>query len=148
MDRFFRGFIAGVVGGLIMNAWSLFSFHILHFTDRRYLDWASAVLYGHLPSSTFEAVYALIIQILWVGLLGILFAFLVPTITSRGYLLKGLIYGLSIGFLIYAIPTLLQMPELAETPVKTTVSDHIGGFIWGLTMAYTLHRMDTTPLRG
>jgi len=93
MDRFFRGFIAGVIGGLAMNTWSLVSFHILNFTDRRFLDWAAVILYGHLPNTIFQAVYAQLIQLLWVGLLGIVFAFLIPTVTSRGYLIKGLYHG-------------------------------------------------------
>jgi uncharacterized membrane protein YagU involved in acid resistance len=147
MDRFFRGFIAGISGGLAMNVWSFFSYYVLNFTDKRFLDWTSVILYGHLPNSVLEAVYALLIQILWVGLLGILFAYLVPVITSRGYLLKGAIYGLLMGFIIYAVTTVYKVPNLTTFNLATVFSNHIGGLIWGLTMAYVLYRLDTTPLR-
>jgi len=146
MDRFFRGFIAGIGGGIVMNVWSLFSYHVLNFSDRRYLDWTSAILFGHLPRSVPEAAYALVIQILWVGLLGILFAYLVPAITSRGYLFKGAIYGLLLGFIIYAVTTIFRLPDLTSFNLATVMSNHFGGLIWGLTMAYVLHRLDTTPL--
>lgn len=46
MDRFYRGVIAGTVGGIIMNIWDLFSYYVLDFADLRYLDWA-AVLRWH-----------------------------------------------------------------------------------------------------
>ncbi|KJS14280.1 MAG: hypothetical protein VR67_00600 [Peptococcaceae bacterium BRH_c8a] len=148
MDRFYRGFVAGVVGGLAMNVWSLFSYYILNFSERRFLDWASMIIYGSLPTSTFQIVYAQIIQLLWVGLLGIIFALLIPAITSRFYLGKGVIYGLMSGFIIYAITTLFRIPNLVIFSTTTVLSNHIGGIIWGLTMAYVLRRLDTTPLRN
>jgi len=148
MDRFYRGFVAGVVGGLAMNVWSLFSYYILNFSEQRFLDWASMIIYGSLPTSTFQIVYAQIIQLLWVGLLGIIFALLIPAITSRFYLGKGVIYGLMSGFIIYAITTLFRTPNLVIFSTTTVLSNHIGGIIWGLTMAYVLRRLDTTPLRN
>jgi len=148
MDRFYRGFVAGVVGGLAMNVWSLFSYYILNFSERRFLDWASMIIYGSLPTSTFQIVYAQIIQLLWVGLLGIIFALLIPAITSRFYLGKGVIYGLMSGFIIYAITTLFRIPNLVIFSTTTVLSNHIGGIIWGLTMAYVLRLLDTTPLRN
>lgn len=147
MDRFYRGFIAGSLGGVAMNIWSLFSYHFLHFTKLRYLDWASIFLYGHLPVSTLQAVYSLVIQLLWVGFLGVIFAFLIPAVTSRGYYGKGIIYGLTVGFIVYAIPKMFKMPELTVTTTATVLSSHIGGVIWGLTMAYVLRRLDTTALK-
>jgi len=148
MDRFYRGFTAGIVGGVPMNVWSFFSYYILHFTDLRFLDWSSMIIYGHLPYNTFQTFYALIIQLLWVGLLGIIFAFLVPTITSRGYLGKGVIYGIISGLIIYGITTIFRVPNLVIFSTTTVISNHVGGIIWGLVMAYTLHKLDTTPLRG
>jgi len=148
MDRFYRGFVAGVVGGLAMNVWSLFSYYILNFSEQRFLDWASMIIYGSLPTSTFQIVYAQIIQLLWVGLLGIIFALLIPAITSRFYLGKGVIYGLMSGFIIYAITTLFRIPNLVIFSTTTVLSNHIGGIIWGLTMAYVLRLLDTTPLRN
>jgi len=148
MDRFFRGFIAGVAGGIVMNVWNFFSYYVLDFAQIRYLDWASMILYGRLPHSVLDAAYALLIQILWVGLLGIIFAYFVPVITSRGYLFKGVIFGLSLAFIIYAVTSLYKVPNLTTFSSATVISNHIGGLLWGLTMAYVLHRLDTTPLKN
>lgn len=142
MDRFFRGLVAGIIGGVVMNIWSLISFNILHFTDKRFLDWAAVMLYGQLSGGLFEEIMALMAQILFVGFLGILFAFFIPHVTSRGYILKGLFYGFITGFFIYAIPVLFKTPFLYKTDFPTAVSNLIGGLLWGLTLALTLHWFD------
>ena len=145
MDRFYRGLTASVAGGVLMNVWSFFSYHILHFSNRRFVDWISIIVYGYLPENLEQILYALLLHLLWVGFLGIIFAYLIPGITSRGYLFKGLFYGVIVGIITYGIPTLFKTPYLAVVPFKTSISNHIGGAIWGLTMAYTLRLLDSTP---
>ncbi len=39
MDRFFRGFTAGVVGGVLMQIWNFFSFHDSNFTKLCFMDY-------------------------------------------------------------------------------------------------------------
>ncbi len=149
MDRFFRGLIAGIVGGVAMNLWTLIAVFIFNWPIVRFIDWAAIMIYGDFPRSHVEGLFSLMMQLLWVGVLGIIFAYLIPHITSRGYLLKGAVFGVVLGFLIYAIPTLLQMPLLAENSFITVLSNHIGGLIWGLTMAQTLHWLDKkSPLKS
>lgn len=142
MDRFFRGFTAGVVGGIAMNLWTLFAITVLNWEIIRFIDWAGIIIFGDLPRSFIEGLFALLMHLLWVGVLGIGFAFLIPQVTSQGYLLKGMIYGVVLGFFIYAIPTLLQTPILKETSLATVFSNHTGGAIWGLVMSQTLHVLD------
>lgn len=48
-------------------------------TNRRFLDWASVLMYGHLPLKLKETVLALIAQLLWSGFLG------VPSIIKTSY---------------------------------------------------------------
>jgi uncharacterized membrane protein len=142
MDRFFRGFIAGFVGGIAMNLWTLVALNVLNWEIIRFVDWAGVIVFGDLPRNHIQGVIALALQFLWVGTLGIIFAFLIPQVTSQAYLLKGLLFGVTVGFIIYAIPTLFQMPILAEHSTATVVSNHIGGAIWGVVMSKTLHLLD------
>ncbi len=144
MDRFYRGFTAGVAGGVIMNIWSLTSFHVLNLTTMRFLDWSAVMLYGTLPKTLGEEFYALLLQLMWSGTLGILFAFLVREyFTSQGLLGKGLIFGIISGFIIYAIPVCFGIQHLEFIPIRTAVSNHIGGAFWGITTAYTLGWLDS-----
>lgn len=142
MDRFLRGLISGVIGGVVMNIWSMTSYYFFHFSNRRFLDWAAVLIFGHLPSNIYETLLALLTQILWAGFLGILFAYFIPVITSRDYLLKGAFWGFISGFIMYALAILLNMPYFHAVSFDTVLSQMIGGILWGLTLAYTLERLD------
>ncbi|MDW7674028.1 MAG: hypothetical protein SCK28_05770 [Bacillota bacterium] len=148
MDRFHRGLIAGIAGGVIMNILSLYSFHILNFTDRRFLDWSSVVMFGHLPNNFIETIIALFAQLLWSGFLGIVFAYFIPLVTSRGYLIKGAFFGFITGFVLYGISILFKLPGFTVVSTNTVLSQSIGGVIWGLVTAYTLYLLDNRPLLG
>lgn len=145
MDRFYRGLLAGMVAGVPMNAWDLISYHLLHFSKLRYLDWASVVIYGDLPNNNLAVAFALISHIFWVGFLGVGFAFLIPSITSRKYLVKGAIYGYITGFLIYATGITFKMPIIMHRTPETAISQFVGATIWGLFLALMLRWLDTRP---
>ncbi|MDW7651373.1 MAG: hypothetical protein SCM57_08585 [Bacillota bacterium] len=130
-----------------MNIWTLIAIFILNLEIIRFIDWSAMVLYGDLPRSFAEGVVALFMHLLWTGLLGIVFAYLIPQITSRGYLLKGVVYGVLVGFITYAIPTLFQLPILKENSLTTVLSNITGGTIWGLTLAQTLRWLDRKPVK-
>ncbi|KUO53120.1 MAG: hypothetical protein APF76_03515 [Desulfitibacter sp. BRH_c19] len=142
MDRFHRGLVAGIVGGVAMNLWTAFAVTILNLEIIRFIDWAGVILYGSPPDTHFKGFYALIIQLTWVGLLGVVFAYLMRYTTSRGYLIKGAFYGVVVGLIIYAIPTIFQTPHIANASIETVLSNHTGGLIWGLLMAQTLRWLD------
>lgn len=142
MDRFSRGLVSGIAGGVVMNIWSLTAYYILHVANRRFLDWAAVLMYGHLPLNLNETLLAQASQLLWAGFLGVLFAYFMPAITSRHYLLKGAFGGFIAGFLIYASAILLNMRFFNNLPFNTVLTQIIGGALWGLTMAFTLRWLD------
>jgi hypothetical protein len=142
LDRFFRGLTAGIIGGIAMNLWSALVVNILKFKITSFIDWAGVILYGYFPRTHFQGFLALIFQILWTGLLGIFFAYLIRFTTSKGYLIKGAYYGILMGFIFYAIPDLLATPYLSKHSTATVLSNHTGGLIWGLIMAQTLRWLD------
>jgi len=143
MDRFTRGLVAGMVGGVVMNAWDLTSYHLLHFSKQRYLDWASVLIYGNLAKDFPGVTFALISHLFWVGFLGVIFAFLIPHITSGKYLLKGGTFGFIAGFFIYAIGIAFKMPVIINRTTGTAISQFLGGTIWGIVLAATLQWLDT-----
>ncbi len=125
-----------------MNIWTLVVLFIFDWEIIRFIDWAGIIIFGDLPRSHLEGLFAFFMQLLWAGLLGIIFAYLIPQITSRGYMLKGAIFGILAGFIIYAIPTLFQIPFLKDHSLATATANHLGGLIWGLTTARTLYWLD------
>jgi hypothetical protein len=145
LDRNIKGLIAGITGGIIMGIWSFFSYHILSFAKLRYADWASLLIFGEKPSNIYMLILATIAHIMWSGFLGVIFAFLIPIISSRYYLIKGAFYGFMTSFLIYTIPSLFGMPRLSKISLETAVTDILGGLIWGITTILVLRILDTTP---
>jgi hypothetical protein len=145
MDRFFRGLIAGMAGGAVMNIWSFISYDLLNFTNVRFIDWSAVFIFGDRPGNFIETIMALVSHILWSGFLGILMAILFSYFTSRGYLIKGAFFGFITGFIIYAIPVLFNVQLLEFKETATAASNMIGGILWGLTTAYVLRLLDSTP---
>jgi len=142
LDRFFRGLVSGLVGGIAMNLWSLVSRFVLKWELLSFIEWAGVALFGDLPRSHLQGAFALLMQLLWTGLLGVLFAFLVPVVTSRGYLIKGAFFGVITGFALYAVPILFQAPFLTKHSFATVFSNHMGGLLWGLATAQSLQWLD------
>lgn len=141
MDRFYRGLTAGVGAGIPMNLWSNAAY-ALGFGQLRLLDWAGVIIFGSLPQSFAQQAYAQVVQLIWVGFLGVVFAFLIPQISSQGLLGKGVFFSMVSGLLSYAVPVLFQLPELTVLDLPTVLNNHIGGLIWGLGLVYILCRMD------
>lgn len=144
MGKFKTGLFTGLVGGLIMNIWTLFSYHILHFTDLRFLGGADILLFGRLPGSLQETVYSLMTQILW-GVLGILFAFVMPVKPSRNFLLRGALYGFIAGSVVFAIPIAFKITNISGWSLNTMFSHLIGGTLWGLVLAQILRWLYISP---
>lgn len=143
MDRFQRGLVSGILSGIVMNIIDLFNYHVLHLTTFRMLDWASVMIYGHRPNSLPEAVYALMTQLMWTGVLGVIFSFILIKVHSEGDVVKGATYGFITGFLIFAVAIAFRMPHLSQIPFKTSLSNGVEGIIWGMLLAYILRRVST-----
>lgn len=140
-DRLVAGFIAGAAGGIVMNIYIQLAW-FFNLTQVRYVDWASVLLYGHRPHGVGDAVFAQIVQVIFAGILGILFAYLILAISSRHYLLRGAIFGFAAFFLIYGATLLFELHEVIPLELPTVAVDFAGAGIFGLVLAETLHLLD------
>ena len=140
-DRFARGLIAGLVGGVIMNIISLVSYS-LGITELRFLDWSAIAIYGLKPESLVEAVFAQLAQFVFVGVLGVLFAYLIAAMGSKNHLLKGWLYGSGMWFVLYGITILFHVEATIPLHIDTAATDFIGSTMYGLAMAVTLKWLD------
>jgi hypothetical protein len=144
-DRFERGFIAGVIGGIIMNIWSFISGY-LQFTHLRMVDWAGIMFFGHTPPFTLlENIVALGLQLGFSGFLGVVFAFLIPMIASQNLYFKGLVFSAAVWFFIYGVTGLFRVPGTVPASVGTVVSNLIAAFLFGLGSAFYLKQFSSTP---
>lgn len=141
-DRFLRGLLAGVTGGIAMNALSYPLEQLIGAKRYLFIEWSAIMLFGDRIANTGEMIVALGAQLLWSGFLGILLAYLYPLISSRGYLLKGALFGFVLCFFMTAIPVLLNVRYLQESSLATTIGNIVGALIWGMTTAYVLKYLD------
>jgi len=140
-DRLTRGFYAGLGATVLQNGWSFLAY-ALGLTTLRMADWAAIVILGRSgPFTTAETMLGLSGHLIWGGLLGIVFVYLIPYVKHRHLTLKGLLYGWSIWFFIYGLTLLFKVEPTLNLPLMTPISDFVGATIYGLVIAWGANRL-------
>lgn len=141
-DRTTKGFIAGISGGIVMNIISFISYY-LGIANLRFVDWPAIIITGQIANNAFKVGFFLIVQLVFVGFLGIVFAHLISNlITSTYHLLKGVIFGLLSWFVIYAFTYLAKVAELTPLSMNSALTDFVGAITFGLVLAEMLNILD------
>lgn len=138
MDRTLQGFTAGMIASVPMNIINIILYHY-QLTETRFIDWASIIMTGDPPKSTFDLFYSFFAQSLWSGSLGIIIAFLVLLTTSKNHLIKGVIFSFFFGFSFRGIVVLFQVHDLDKISTQTSALNFMPVALWGLTTMYILH---------
>lgn len=140
-DKFTRGFAAGIIGGILTNAYSFFA-GAIGITNFRTVDLIGALLYAYAPPFGYgEIILALVGHILISGILGIGFAYFIPIVTSRNFFFKGWLFSVTIWFIVYAGTTLFHLPGTVPTSLNTTITDFVSATLFGLVLAFALRKL-------
>ena len=132
MDRTFRGLTAGIIASVPKYVWNLFDYYLLHLTNLRFIDWSGMLLMGHIPDSTMDFILASFYLFLWDGLLGIAFAHLLGKTTSRGYIIKGIMFSFAVAFIFRTLVLFYRIPVLSHSQTSLgMISNQLAGFLWG-----------------
>lgn len=143
MDRTFRGLTAGILAGIIMNLWNLPDYYFMQITQIRFLDWAAVLVTWSRPTSSFVTIVFLIIHLLWDGLLGIVFAHLLVSITTKGIIIKSCFFSVMIWFIFKILVNLCRVPFLSGIqPIPGAMSNLFAVILWGISLGYILMRLD------
>ncbi|MGE5403424.1 MAG: hypothetical protein ACM3PP_00590 [Candidatus Saccharibacteria bacterium] len=141
-DRFTRGWVAGTCGGLIGAILSFLS-HYMSITALRLSDWSAILIYGRVPPfSMAEQLYAIIVLAGTTGIIGIIFAYMLPLITEENVYFKGWIFFLMPWWLIYLLTALFKTPGTLNLSLLTAVSNGVVISITGLTAVYSYLLLD------
>ncbi|MEL7567695.1 MAG: hypothetical protein AAGU27_22845, partial [Dehalobacterium sp.] len=138
--RVFVGFIAGVLAAFAADI-ANWIFYYMNITNVRFLDWASIILLGHQSNNAFQIAVMQIYQIIWDGLLGIVFSLLIPLIKSQGLVFKGVLYSFVLLFIFRAITVLFALRPLKDISFDTFISNAFCSIIWGILMPYIIVRI-------
>jgi Na+/proline symporter len=135
-----NGYIAGVISGLvpftINSTTKAFDLNTV-----LWMDYFSKLFLGRTAATALESVYFIIIQFLFLGLLGSFFAMLIPKVTKKFLWFKGIIYGLLIWFVLFTLPYLLEHSQFEHVSIKTPIVHTLAATLWGLTLAVVLEKV-------
>lgn len=107
----------------------------LHFGNTRFLDYAGIHIYGFKPKTIAEQIFAEITQLLFTGVLGAIFVYLLDKIKKRNIYFKGAIYGLFVWFLAYTITILFKLKPLDKISLESTLENFMASIIFGIVLA-------------
>lgn len=144
-DRFTRGLVAGIVAGIVpfFINWGAFT---LNLNTLRWSEFIGMLILGDLPATTGEMLFTIAAQFILLGILGVIFAYLLPLLSVENYQLKGSLYGLAIWFLAFIIVHLFKIGGIFEIPLKTAATNAVAGLFWGLALSIILgwfeHRVE------
>lgn len=137
-DKYANGFISGLAGGLTAAATNLLLILFFKFGNVMFGDFAGVLVFGHLPKSFLENAMAYLAYFGFAGTLGVIFAYLIPILSSKYFLFKGIHFGIGVWFFSYAITLLFKVPELMDISLKSAVTNFLASFVYGLVMAVVL----------
>ncbi len=146
-DRFTRGFLAGVFAGVIMAVLDYIAFS-LDLLDLMFIHWASVMLLGYGFRTFWEGAISQGGHLIFSGILGIIFAYILLGINDDNHLLKGWVFGMFVWFSAHAIIKLFSVEALMPIRISSLVSDAITASIYGLVLAETLRRLEKTPKKN
>ncbi|HBF38697.1 MAG TPA: hypothetical protein DDW50_15440 [Firmicutes bacterium] len=140
-DRFTRGFLAGVIAGIPVVAFSWVAAS-LKWTTLRWSDFAAILIYGHKSANLGEEIFSVVGVFVFCGVLGIICAFIIPKISSSNYLLKSWVFSIAVWFAAFVLTLFYKVPGLLIIPLKTVVSNFAEATIWGFMLGYCLKWFD------
>ena len=133
-DKFTRGFLAGLAGGIVANIIS-FVGGALGTTDVRTADLIGIFFFAKEPPFTSgEVLYGLIGHLIITGAIGIVFAYLIPHIKRKYIAFKGIMGAMIIWYFAYIITTLFRLPGTVPTDMSTALTDGVTTIAYGLVL--------------
>lgn len=141
-DRFGRSLIAGFAASLILWSLNLFSYYVLHFSKRRYINYSAIMIFGREFKNLAEAVISSVAQIGFATGLIVIFSYTILKPKRPNYLWRGLFIGFGSWFAIMSIMYLAGVHRRLDVDFGSALSFMITSIIWGMLGAWLLRRLD------
>lgn len=135
-DKFTRGWISGTCGGLLGGIFD-FLFKYTGISKLSISEWSAIMIFGRKPPfSLIDHLYALLILAGTVGVVGIIFAFLLPLIGEKNIYFKGWIIYIIPWWILFLLTALAKIEGTLNLSVATTLSTGISISIIGFSAVY------------
>lgn len=144
-DRFVNGLIAGAIAGLVMDIIDLIGY-VLKIDNVRYLDFAAIIAFGKTASNFGEFIIGLLVALGFQAILGSIFAFLILNIKSKYIYIKGIVFGISVWFIIYSLIIMFKATQFPKADLSDAISHIINTAAYGVVLAFMLLRINDYEL--
>lgn len=135
-DRFTRGWVAGTCAGIFGGILDFLPYYI-GISKLRLSDWSAILIFGRTPPfSLADQVYGVMVLAGGMGVIGIVFTFLLPMISEKNIYFKGWIVFLVPWWIIYLLTALAETKGTLNLSVMTTLTNGIAISIIGITTAF------------
>jgi len=141
-DRLTRGIIAGAVGAVVQNIY-IYAAQMMGFTTTNYGDYSEILFFSKLLPGFFPNFFGIIGHFVWDTFLGVVFAYGIKYTSSRFYVLKGLVYGAFIWWIVNVICKLFRIPVFSTLPYQELGVFLVGALLFGFIAAFTLRMLDS-----
>lgn len=140
-DRLVNGALAGTAGAVVQNTYA-FTLILAGYKGPSYVDYGKAIVFYKTIEGPSALALGLIGHFVWNIILGVIFAYIIMLTSSRYYLLKGIIYGLVVWFLIKMGSSMFEIAEIVEINPAAAAVFLSGAILFGVAIAYTLKILD------
>jgi len=141
-DRFARALIAGVFSSVILFGLNLFSYYVLHLSERRYINYSALMIFGRKFNNLFEAILSSIAQIGFAAGLIVIFSYLILKEKRENNLWRGLFIGFGSWFSIMSFSYIIGIHEKLPINIGSAISFMVTSLIWGISGSWFLHILD------
>lgn len=141
-DRFVRGLLAGLAGGVAAIAVNVFLNDVLNFGTLHFYEISGVMIFGHKPRGLAEALFAEIGHLGLSSAVGIALAYLIPKMKSTHLWIKGIFAGGAVWFAVYSMTVLFSVRQIHVSSLKSAISNVIASIVYGLITVWMLKNFD------
>lgn len=130
-DRFTLGYLSGVVAGGVAYVVN-YLLVMLHFGALLFSDFASIMIFGYNKGGLAQHFFGFLGYLVFSGLLGVLYAYILPAISTKGHVFKGIVFGVTVWFGSYAITLLYKVPYISKISFYSALNNFASALVYGV----------------
>lgn len=137
-DRYTIGFITGAIAGFLADLTNFLLTKVFRIGKVGYEDFASVLVFGEIPSTIGQSIFAHFVQLFFSALVGAVFAYWIKKVSERNLMFKGISFGLFIWFFAFSVSQLFKLQYLQKLDLETVIVNNIAAIIYGIMLGISL----------
>jgi hypothetical protein len=143
-DAYIRGIIAGLIAGTLKDIPDVILDLTFKVKALMCLDYAGYIGFNRIPHTFMEYLFAYGLEVVFSAGLGVIFSLLSPKIPSKHYLIKGMMFGGFIWYVLTSMVRMIKITKLMTTDLVTPFLTLLFSIGYGLVVAYIDHYLENS----